>query len=59
MNKETKKTTIVPEANLDELRMDFDYMADHGLTKAKTFQTWLRNRGYRCGADGQWYFISK
>ena len=67
MKKDAKQTItvipegwlLVPKASLDELRMNFDYLANHGMTRAKTFESWLRLRGYSCGDDSKWYFDSK
>ena len=50
---------VLSEAELDELRMDFDRQCDHGRTAAMTFDSWLRRRGYRRGACGGWYYVKE
>ena len=50
---------VLSEAELDELRMDFDWQCDHCRTAARTFYSWLRRRGYRRGTGGEWYYVKE
>ena len=50
---------VLSEAELDDLRMDFDWQCDHGWTAARTFYSWLRRRGYRRGTGGEWYYVKE